>query len=111
MSGVYTNIAKKRAEQSKSPMSPPLGSQSGFPSPTAIQPPIKPVDMKMSTKPQNHLTTEGNKRDVSYEKPEKYTTHLEPSLIKKLKIYATERDMKDYQVVKNALLLYFETSK
>lgn len=42
------------------------------------------------------------------EKPEKYTTHLEPSLVKKLKLHATEHDLKDYQVIKQALLLYFE---
>src|SRR5689334_20861599 len=108
MNGVYTNIAKKRAEQSKSPVSSPLDNQSGSPSPTAIEPAIKPVDIKMATKPQDHLTNDTNK---PHEKPEKYTTHLEPSLIKKLKIYATERDMKDYQVVKNALLLYFEKNK
>jgi hypothetical protein len=111
MTGVYTNIAKKRAEQSKAPVSSPLDNQSGSPSPTVIQPAIKPVDIKMSTKPQNHKTEDTNKGDVLYEKPEKYTTHLEPSLIKKLKIYATERDMKDYQVVKNALLLYFEKDR
>jgi hypothetical protein len=41
-------------------------------------------------------------------KPEKYTTHLEPNLVKKIKLYAVERDMKDYEVVTDALLAYFE---
>jgi hypothetical protein len=108
MTGVYTNIAKRRVEQSKSSASPSNDNQSSPPSPTAIQPTTKTVDPKMSTKPQNHLSKAKNIGDMPLEKPEKYTTHLEPSLIKKLKIYATERDMKDYQVVKKALLLYFE---
>jgi hypothetical protein len=111
MSGVYTNLAKQRAEQNKSAVSPSSEKQISVPSPTATQPTIKPTDLKMSTKPQNHFTKNSDTADLSFEKPEKYTTHLEPSLIKKLKIYATERDMKDYQVVKNALLLYFEKNK
>ena len=45
------------------------------------------------------------------EKIEKYTTHLEPSLIKQIKLFGIERDMKDYQVVKAALLTYFEQNK
>jgi hypothetical protein len=65
----------------------------------------------MSTKPQNHLAEDRNVTSALFEKPEKYTTHLEPSLIKKIKMYATERDMKDYQVVKSAILLYFEKNK
>src|SRR4051812_39449558 len=104
MTGVYTNIAKRRIEQSKLSASSSIDNQSRPTSP-AIQPTTKPVDPKMST---NHLSNDRNAGDMPLEKPEKYTTHLEPSLIKKLKIYATERDMKDYQVVKNALLLYFE---
>jgi hypothetical protein len=108
MTEVYTNIAKRRIEQSKSSASASNDNQDNPPSSNAIEPTKKYVDPKMSTKPQNHISKDRNTSDVSFEKPEKYTTHLEPSLIKKLKIYATEQDMKDYQVVKNALLLYFE---
>ena len=111
MTGVYTNIALKRTEQSKSPVSSPHDKQGVSPSPTAIEPTAKSVEPKMSTKPQNHIIRDRDEVGGPSEKPEKYTTHLEPSLIKKLKIYATERDMKDYQVVKNALLLYFEKNK
>jgi hypothetical protein len=63
---------------------------------------------KKPTKPQTRLPTNQLPALDSLEKPEKYTTHLEPSLVKKLKVHATERDMKDYQVIKKALLLYFE---
>jgi hypothetical protein len=107
MTGVYTNIARRRIEQSKLSASSSIDNQSRPTSP-AIQPTTKPVDPKMSTKPQNHLSNDRNAGDMPLEKPEKYTTHLELNLIKKLKIYATERDMEYYQVVKNALLLYFE---
>jgi hypothetical protein len=45
------------------------------------------------------------------DKVEKYTTHLEPSLIKKIKLEAIEKDMKDYDVVRIALIQYFENNK
>jgi hypothetical protein len=111
MSGVYTKIALKRVEQNKSSASLSHDNLSGLPSPTVIQPTAKPAEPKTSTKPQNHIARDLDALSAPSEKPEKYTTHFEPSLIKKLKIYATERDMKDYQVVKNALLLYFEKNK
>ena len=113
MSGVYTNIAKRRTEQNKSPIFPSQVNQGVHPIPTQAdrEPTNKTPELKMSTKPQTHFSESKSATSVSFERPEKYTTHLEPSLIKKLKIYATERDMKDYQVVKNALLLYFEKNK
>lgn len=58
---------------------------------------------KKEPAPLTHTTLE--------EKIEKYTTHLEPSLVKRIKVHASEQEMKDYQVVKNALLLYFEKFK
>jgi len=109
--GIYTDIALKRTEQNNTPVSSLKDKRSVSPSPNAIQQTNKPVEPKMSTKPQNHILKDKVSVGPPSEKPEKYTTHLEPSLIKKLKIYATERDMKDYQVVKNALLLYFEKNK
>jgi hypothetical protein len=66
---------------------------------------------KKPTKPQTRLPTNQPAILDSLEKPEKYTTHLEPSLVKKLKLHATEKDMKDYQVIKKALLLYFGKSE
>ena len=42
------------------------------------------------------------------EKPEKYSTRLEPSLVKKVRLHAAEMDMNDYDVVRTALLEYFE---
>ena len=40
---------------------------------------------------------------------EKYTTHLTPATIKAVKWYALEHDLKDYEVVQQALALFFET--
>ena len=45
------------------------------------------------------------------EKVEKYTTHLEPSMVKKIKRYALDQDIKDYQVIKEALTSFFEKNK
>lgn len=53
-----------------------------------------------STNPQEHKPT----------KPlvEKYTTHLTPETVKKIKRAAFENDRKDYEVVQKALDKYFE---
>jgi hypothetical protein len=66
---------------------------------------------KMSTNPQTGKPTTPSPTLGLFEKPEKYTTHLEPSMVKQLKLFAVEKDMKDYQVIKNALLLYFKHNK
>jgi hypothetical protein len=62
---------------------------------------------KMYTNPQTCLPTNESATLDPVEIPEKYTTHLEPSLVKRLKLYAVEKDMKDYQVIKRASLAYF----
>lgn len=45
------------------------------------------------------------------EKPQKYTTHLNPNTVKKIKIFAAQQDIKDYEVVEKALIEYFEKNK
>jgi hypothetical protein len=45
------------------------------------------------------------------EKPEKYTTRLIPSLVKKVRLFAIDKDMKDYEVVSTALNEYLERNK
>lgn len=37
------------------------------------------------------------------EQVEKYTTRLEPGLVKKIKLYAVEHDMNDYDVIRTAV--------
>jgi hypothetical protein len=102
--------ALTKLEQPKKPIKQPVVSP-----PSKAQLPVKavtqPHEEKKPTKPQNHLSTiQFSTLDTS-EKVEKYTTHLEPSLIKKIKLYAVEKEIKDYEVVKDALLFYFEKNK
>lgn|SRR5512147_474194 len=109
MSGVYTNLAKMRSDQNKEAMKPEPAVVSPAPKKLPSQAAIKHTEKaKMFTNPQTDKPTNQSPIIDHLEKPEKYTTHLEPSLVKKLKLHATERDLKDYQVIKQALLLYFE---
>jgi hypothetical protein len=63
-------------------------------------------------KPVNLQTRKPAKQSpADLDKVEKYTTHLEPSLIKKIKLAAIEKDMKDYDVVRAALEQYFENNQ
>jgi hypothetical protein len=41
------------------------------------------------------------------EKPQKYSTLLYSATIKRIKLYAAERDMKDYEVIEKALAIFF----
>jgi hypothetical protein len=65
----------------------------------------KPEFMK-SGKPETSIVS-----DSLGLKPEKYSTLLDPSLVKKIKIYSAEREIKDYQVIAKALIEYFENHK
>jgi hypothetical protein len=104
---IYTEIAKKRAEQSKESVI------QGSPPP----PPEKPVvhipqgkkAVPASQQPHKPTTLSSTLPDA--EKVEKYTTHLEPSLVKKIKLAAIEKDIKDYEIVRLALTQYFESKK
>jgi hypothetical protein len=64
--------------------------------------------------PASPLTRKPAKPPLALElldKPEKYTTRLEPSLVKKVRLHAIEKDIKDYEVVRMALNQYFERNK
>src|SRR5437773_9890990 len=50
----------------------------------------------------------GNQENV---KNEKYSTLLHPLLIKQIKQYALEHDMKDYEVIQQAVQGYLERKK
>src|SRR5918992_5543600 len=99
MNGVYTNLAKKRVEQSQEPQTqdsvPPL--------------PEKPIVKKAQDKGEKPVTLQTRKAakfspaPPDSEKVEKYTTHIEPSLVKKIKLAAIEKDIKDYEIVRIAL--------
>jgi hypothetical protein len=79
MSGVYTEIAKRRAEQSKEPVS------HGSPLPPPEKHVVHAPQIKKET-PARQETRTGTKLSPALsdsEKVEKYTTHVEPSLVKK----------------------------
>jgi hypothetical protein len=77
-----------------------------------------------TTKPQAHKTTSrqtgkalsgqvdkrvsGQTDTTAKPQVEKYTTHLEPELIKWVKVYAAQNDLKDYEVVGAAIAAYRE---
>jgi hypothetical protein len=65
-------------------------------------------------KPPNGFVVKPTKRALPQpinEKPQKYTTHLQPDMVKKIKIFAVQQDIKDYEVVEKALTEYFERNK
>ncbi len=63
---------------------------------------------KKTTKPLTRLpTNQASTLDI-LEKPEKYTTHIFPSLVKKVKLHAVEKEINDYDVINKALLFYFD---
>jgi hypothetical protein len=68
-------------------------------------------EAKKPTKPQNRLSTNLSPTPELAEKVEKYTTHIFPSLIKKVRLHAVEQEINDYDVVNNALLFYFEKNR
>ena len=71
--------------------------------------PLRQEGQKKEEKPASQQTGKPVKQSpADFDKVEKYTTHLEPSLIKKIKLAAIEKDMKDYDVVRLALIQYFE---
>ncbi|HEU5379607.1 MAG TPA: hypothetical protein VFV38_29645 [Ktedonobacteraceae bacterium] len=48
---------------------------------------------------------------LDHEMPEKYTTRLRPSMVKSIKVFAVQKDLKDYEVVETALNEYFKKNK
>jgi hypothetical protein len=107
MSGVYTEIAKRRAEQSKEPVS------NGSPFPPPEKQVLRAPEIKKDTpaKQQTRTVTKPSSAPSDSEKVEKYTTHLEPSLVKKIKLAAIEKDIKDYEIVRLALTQYFKSNQ
>ena len=61
-----------------------------------------------STPLQGHSRKPENRKARNLEKAEKYSTQLQPSVIKKIKQYALEHDVKDYEVIQEAVNLYLD---
>src|SRR6266852_3789379 len=74
---------------------------------------VLPENLK-SGKPENLLSRKpeivetGNHGNP---KNEKYSTQLQPTLIKQIKQYALEHDVKDYEVIQQAVKEYLEKKK
>lgn len=90
------------------------------PSPVASSPTQKPStttrenEQRETKKPE--IMKSGNHEkhspiNISKEKPLKYSTLLDAAIIKKIKLEAAERDIKDYQVIELALSEYFAKMK
>lgn len=63
----------------------------------------------LSGKPENLKTR--TEVPSPFVKAEKYSTQLDPSVIKQIKQYAIEHDIKDYVVVQTAIKQYLERNK
>ena len=118
MSSVYTNIARKRIEQSQEASQIP--SKAAVPKQVATPPSNAQQSSKdeslprvkeKPTNPKNRLSTTQSPPLGLPEQVEKYTTHVLPSLTKKVKLRALEQDINDYDVVNNALIFYFDKNK
>ena len=60
---------------------------------------------------QTHKTTSGQTDKPAKPLVEKYTTHLLPSQIKAIKVFAASHDLKDYEVVQVAIAEFLEKHK
>ena len=80
--------------------------------PTLKKSPAPPIKPKVEEKKPENLKSRKPEIlpliDGLLDKPEKYSTLLEPRLVKKIKIFSAEREIKDYQVIAQALTEYFE---
>jgi hypothetical protein len=81
------------------------------PSPQASPPPLiqnAPSPQEKSPEIMNSRIHENLPLSESIqEKPQKYSTLLYGATIKRIKLYAAEQDMKDYEVIENALSTFF----
>jgi hypothetical protein len=95
-----TELDEKKPLGEKAPK--PESKQTGKPTSTQVD---KPTNGSVS-KPTSEVLPQ-----PSNEKPQKYTTHLHPDMVKKIKLLAVQQDIKDYEVVETALTEYFEKNK
>ncbi|MGH7204412.1 MAG: hypothetical protein ACREHC_08265 [Candidatus Levyibacteriota bacterium] len=91
---------------------PPLVVSSPTPKPSPPQPQIEPIEVTKKTEIMKTRKPEMKSPTLATsDKPEKYSTLIEANLIKKIKIFAAEKDIKDYQVIALALTEYFDKNK
>lgn len=86
-----------------------LGGSAFFQPPTSPQADIATgTQTHKPTSTQNVIATSGQTDITTKPLVEKYTTHLEPEIVKWVKVYAAQHDMKDYEVVQAAIVAYRE---
>jgi hypothetical protein len=90
---------------------PPQQRNNATPSPLSEKPAMEEEQGKGKKPAKVQTRKAANLSPADFDKVEKYTTHIEPSLMKKIKLWAVEKDMKDYDVVRAALIQYFENNK
>ncbi len=69
------------------------------------------IPVKLYTKPQVDKTTSGQVDKRTKPQVVKYTTHLKQGTIKELKRYALDNDLKDYEVMQEAVEMYLKGKK
>ena len=113
MSGVYSNIAKKRIEQSQEASQPTKRSTENQNPPVEkneFQKGPAKADQKLSqnVKKPEIMKTRNHEDGSPIDLPVKYSTLLRPRFIKKIKINAAETELKDYEVIELALTEFFK---
>jgi hypothetical protein len=92
------------------PSDKPANPQEGLPASPQTRLPANPQEGKtakpLAVIPANPLT-----RKPLEEVVEKYTTRLKPSIIKQIKHFALEQDIKDYEVVQQAVQEFLAKKK
>lgn len=88
----------------------PASPQEGLPASPKTRKPVNPQDGKPAS-PNAGKTANPQARIPVIEQVEKYTTRLEPSLVKRIKIYAAQHDLADYEVVKQVVEEYLARKK
>lgn len=81
-------------------------------SPTQKKSPVQPSRNNIEEKQKPEIMISRNHDapspiDSFKDKPSKYSTILDASLIKKIKLFAAEKEIKDYEVIELALTEYF----
>ena len=111
MSSVYTNIARKRIEQSQEASQNP--SKVNVPQPLVTsesntQLSNKDKSLPSESKKPEIMKSRNHENDSPLDIPVKYSTLMRTHFIKKIKIHATETDLKDYEVIELALTDFFK---
>lgn len=107
---LLTELDEKKPPAEKAPT--PVTKQTAKPTSPLVYKPTNP----QVAKPTNGFvgvgkTTSSVPPHPINEKPQKYTTHLYPDMVKQIKLFAVQQDIKDYEVVEKALTEYFERNK